>query len=214
MQKKTIMKPPSSNTLKLLMDYEVGGGEVYYNKYLSQFTWPGGASGPTIGIGIDCAYYSPSELANIFLFLPKKQVTLIQGATDKTGLSGKEYTKVLRDAGIVVSWNQAKAIFQTTTWPKFAILAEKAFPDLEELCDDAYGAIVSLVFNRGSSMSGDNRLEMRNIRLLVPKKDYKGIAEEIRKMKRIWVGKNMDGLLRRRDAEANLVENCESKTLV
>lgn len=63
-------------------------------------------------------------------------------------------------------------------------------------------------------MSGDNRLEMRNIRLLVPKKDYKGIAEEIRKMKRIWVGKNMDGLLRRRDAEANLVENCESKTLV
>ena len=209
-----IMKPPSSNALKLLLDYEVGGGESYYNKYLSKFTWPGGASGPTIGIGIDCAYYSSDELANIFSFLPKKQITLIQGSTDKTGSSGKEYTKVLRDAGIVVSWDQAKAIFQRITWPKFASLAEKAFPDLEELCDDAYGAIVSLVFNRGSSMSGDNRLEMRNIRLLVPKKDYKGIAEEIRKMKRLWVGKNMDGLLRRRDAEAKLVENCESKTLV
>jgi GH24 family phage-related lysozyme (muramidase) len=196
------------------MDYEVGGGEVYYNKYLSQFTWPGGASGPTIGIGIDCAYYSPIELANLFSFLPKKQITLIQGSTGKTGSSGKEYTKVLRDAGIVVSWDQAQAIFKKTTWPKFASLAEKAFPNLKELCDDAYGAIVSLVFNRGSSMSGDNRLEMRNIRMLVPKKDYKGIAGEIRKMKRIWVGKNMDGLLRRRDAEAKLVENCESKTLV
>jgi GH24 family phage-related lysozyme (muramidase) len=208
------VKTPSNNTLKLLMDYEVGGGESYYNKYLSQFTWPGGASGPTIGIGIDCAYYSATELANIFSFLPKKQITLIQGATGKTGSSGKEYTKTLREAGIVVSWDQAKGIFEKTTWPKFASLAEKAFPSLDELCDDAYGAIVSLVFNRGSSMAGDNRLEMRNIRVLVPKKDYKGIANEIRKMKRLWEGKGMDGLLKRREAEAKLVENCESKTLV
>ena len=208
------MKTPSSNTLKLLMDYEVGGGESYYNRYLSQFTWPGGASGPTIGIGIDCAYYSAIELANIFSFLPKKQITLIQAASGKTGLSGKEYTKTLRDAGIIVSWDQAKGIFEKTTWPKFANLAEKAFPSLDELCDDAYGAIVSLVFNRGSSMVGDNRLEMRNIRVLVPKKDYKGIANEIRKMKRLWEGKSMDGLLKRREAEAKLVENCESKTLV
>jgi hypothetical protein len=208
------VKTPSSNTLKLLMDYEVGGGESYYNRYLSQFTWPGGASGPTIGIGIDCAYYSAIELANIFSFLPKKQITLIQAASGKTGLSGKEYTKTLRDAGIIVSWDQAKGIFEKTTWPKFANLAEKAFPSLDELCDDAYGAIVSLVFNRGSSMVGDNRLEMRNIRVLVPKKDYKGIANEIRKMKRLWEGKSMDGLLKRREAEAKLVENCESKTLV
>ena len=63
-------------------------------------------------------------------------------------------------------------------------------------------------------MSGDSRVEMRNIRVLVPKKDYKGIANEIRKMKRLWEGKGMDGLLKRREAEAKLVENCESKTLV
>ena len=57
-------------------------------------------------------------------------------------------------------------------------------------------------------MQGDSRLEMRNIRVLVPKKDYKGIAEELRKMKRIWKGKGLDGLLARRDAEADLVETC------
>ena len=99
-------------------------------------------------------------------------------------------------------------MFDNLIWSKFARLAEKAFPKLDELCDDAYGAIVSLVFNRGSALSGDSRLEMRNIRDLVPKKDYKGIAKELRKMKRIWQGKGLDGLLERREAEAKLVESC------
>ena len=204
------MKTPSRNALKLLMDYEVGGGESYYNRHLSKFTWPAGASGPTIGIGIDCAYYSPQELAAIFSFLPKKQIALIQGASGKTGASGREYTKKLREAGIIITWDQAKSIFETTTWPKFAKLAERAFPSLDQLCDDAYGAIVSLVFNRGSSMAGDSRVEMRNIRVLVPKKEYKEIANEIRKMKRLWIDKNMDGLVKRREAEARLVESCIS----
>jgi GH24 family phage-related lysozyme (muramidase) len=202
------MKSPSSNTLKLLFDYEVGGGESYYNKYLSKFTWPAGASGPTIGIGIDCAYYSKEELANIFSFLPQKQVSLIQGASGKTGEAGKEYTKKLRDAGISVSWQQAQSIFEKTTWPKFAKLAERTFPSLDQLCDDAYGALVSLVFNRGGSLSGESRSEMREIKNIVPQKDYSGIAKQLRSMKRLWANKNMDGLVRRREAEAKLVENC------
>jgi GH24 family phage-related lysozyme (muramidase) len=202
------MKHPSKNTLKLLYDYEVGGGESYYNKYLSKFTWPAGASGPTIGIGIDCAYYTASELADIFDFLPQNQIKLIQGATGKTGEAGKAYTKKLRDAGISVSWQQAQCIFEKTTWPKFAKLAERTFHDLDKLCDDAYGALVSLVFNRGGSLSGSSRSEMREIKNIVPKKDYSGIAKQLRSMKRLWANKNMDGLVRRREAEAKLVENC------
>jgi len=60
---------PSQKTLDLLLQYEVGGGKFYYEKYLSKFTWPGGASGPTIAIGVDCGYYIPLELENIFFFL-------------------------------------------------------------------------------------------------------------------------------------------------
>ncbi len=198
---------PSAKTLELLYDYEVGGGKAYYEKYLSKFTWPGGASGPTIAIGVDCAYYSESELAEIFSFLPKDQIRLIQKASGKTREEGKEYTKVLRASGITVSWDKAQEIFQKLTWPKFTNLAEKAFPGLADLHPDAYGAIVSLVFNRGTSLKGDSRLEMRNIRVLIPKKDYKNIAQEIRKMKRLWVGKNLNGLLERREAEAKLIEN-------
>jgi GH24 family phage-related lysozyme (muramidase) len=57
-------------------------------------------------------------------------------------------------------------------------------------------------------MAGDKRKEMRAIRELVKKKDYRGIAKELRAMKRIWEGKGANGLLRRRDAEAALVESC------
>lgn len=198
----------SDDAFNLLLKYEVGGGKGYYDKFLSKFTWPQGASGPTIGIGVDCAYYTPQELRKIFNFLPENQIELIVKASGKTGQQGKEYTKILRKSNITVNWDDAIKIFEKLTWPKFTKLAEKTFPGLEELCDNAYGAIVSLVFNRGTSLNGDSRLEMRNIKNLVPKKNYKGIARELRKMKRIWEGKGLDGLLERREAEAKLVETC------
>lgn len=210
MQKKTIMNfsKPSPKTLDLLLQYEVGGGKSYYEKYLSKFTWPGGASGPTIAVGVDCAYYSQSELAEIFSFLSKDQIKQIQGASGKSGASGKEYAIILKAAGIVVTWDKALDIFQKLTWPKFTKLAEKTFPGLTDLHPDAYGAVISLVFNRGTSLKGDSRKEMVNIKNLIPKKDYKKIAKEFRSMKRIWIGKGLDGLLERREAEAKLLEDC------
>ena len=198
----------SEDAFNLLLKYEVGGGKSYYDKFLSKFTWPEGASGPTIGIGVDCAYYTPQELKKIFNFLPEAQIELITRASGKTGQRGKEYTKVLRKSNITVNWEDAIKIFEKLTWPKFTKLAEKTFPGLDELCDNAYGAIVSLVFNRGTSLNGDSRLEMRNIKNLILEKNYNGIAKELRKMKRIWQGKGLDGLLERREAEAKLVETC------
>ena len=199
---------PSLKTLELLFKYEVGGGESYYTKYLSKFTWPGGASGPTIAIGVDCAYYSERELTQIFSFLPENQLKLLVGSTGKTGEEGKKYTVTLRAAGISVEWSKAVEIFEKLTWPKFCKLAEKTFPGLSDLKPDAYGSIVSLVFNRGTSLVGEKRKEMANIKKLIPSKDYKKIAKEFRNMKRIWVGKNLDGLIERREAEAKLIESC------
>jgi GH24 family phage-related lysozyme (muramidase) len=202
------IRQPSPEALKLILNHEVGGGRKYYDKFLSSFTWPGGASGPTIAIGVDCAYYTPSEINDIFDFLNDDQILLICGASRKTGQAGKEYTRKLKEAKITVGWENAVEIFNELTWPKFSKLAERAFPGLADLCDDAYGAIVSIVFNRGTSMKGDSRSEMRSIRNFIVKKDYKKIASEIRGMKRLWVGKNLDGLIQRREDEALLVEKC------
>jgi GH24 family phage-related lysozyme (muramidase) len=202
------MKNPSKNALDLILQYEVGGGKSYFEKCLAKPTWPGGASGFTLGIGVDCGYYTPQELEKMFYFLPKDQLQVVKNASGKKGQAGKEYTKNHKDCGIVITWDQAIDMFNNLIWAKFAKLAERAFPKLDKLHDDAYGAIVSLVFNRGSSLIGDSRLEMRNIRDLIPKKNYKAIAKEFRKMKRIWEGKNLDGLLTRREAEAKLIESC------
>jgi len=68
--------------------------------------------------------------------------------------------------------------------------------------------LVSIAFNRGTSTKGPSRVEMVNIRNLVANKDYKGIAKEIRSMKRLWEGKGLDGLLKIREQEAKMVESC------
>lgn len=202
------MRLPSRKTLDLIYDFEVGGGEVYYNRYLKRFTWPGLNSGPTIGIGVDCAYYSEKELLEIFSFLPAEQLERVKKCPGLRGEAGRLYTQELRKAGIEVSWARAQKIFLYTTWTKFSKLTDKVFPGADELCDDAYGALVSLVFNRGASLRGESRSEMRDIRDLVPKKDYQAIAEQIRKMKRLWRSKGFDGLLSRREQEARMVESC------
>jgi hypothetical protein len=202
------MRLPSKNALDLILEYEVGGGKSYYDKFLSKFTWPTGASGPTIAIGIDCAYYTKEELQKIFNFLPQNQIELIQGSVGKTGEKGREYTRILRNAGITVDWEKALDIFYSITWPKFTKLTNKTFLGATELKEDAYGAIVSIVFNRGTSLNGQSRLEMRNIRDLISSKNYKEIAREVRKMKRLWIGKCLDGLIERRETEAKLIESC------
>jgi GH24 family phage-related lysozyme (muramidase) len=50
---------------------------------------------------------------------------------------------------------------------------------------------------------------MLNIRNLIDSKNYKAIANEVRKMKRLWINKGLDGLLARRDEEAALIESCD-----
>jgi GH24 family phage-related lysozyme (muramidase) len=48
---------------------------------------------------------------------------------------------------------------------------------------------------------------MAKIVSLVAKKDYHGIAEEIEKSKRLWEHKGLDGLVIRREAEADMIRN-------
>ncbi|TAF99657.1 MAG: hypothetical protein EAZ45_17175 [Oscillatoriales cyanobacterium] len=87
------------------------------------------------------------------------------------------------------------------------MLSQCPFPGFEQLPADVQGGLVSLVFNRGTSMQGNRRLEMRVVRDLVTKKNVSKIAEQIRKMKRIWLGTSIEeGMNRRRDAEADLIE--------
>jgi len=167
--------------------------------------WPEGQSGITIGIGYDIGYNSVEVFNQDWYKLGDVERKRLSDCCRLTGEVAKLRLARVRD--IIISWELVWEVFNVVTVPKFYNLTKKAFPGFEELPADVQGGLVSLVFNRGTSMEGDRRREMRAIRDLVRKKDVKGIADQIRQMKRIWVGTSIEqGIARRRDAEADLIE--------
>jgi GH24 family phage-related lysozyme (muramidase) len=200
--------PLSAKSFALIIKHEVGGGERYYNKYLKHPCYPGGESGVTIGIGYDLGYNTSYEFAKDWKGVIDTQsyMRLLRHLGKKSSEAKAAISSV---EDIEVSWDAAEIVFKKNTLPRFINETKRAFPNSEKLHPDAFGALVSLVFNRGASISGPSRIEMLNIRNLIDSKNYKAIANEVRKMKRLWINKGLDGLLARRDEEAALIESCD-----
>jgi hypothetical protein len=210
--KAAVTETPSSlspSSLKLIIDYEVGGGQGYYNAALKNPCYPGGQSGVTIGIGYDLGYNTSAQFkADWGLSLPESDYNRLAQHLGKKGSPAKSAIQSVRD--IVIPWDEALQVFKKNTIPRFIKETLRAFPGADKLHPDAFGALVSLVFNRGGSLSGPSRIEMLNISRAIKgetKTDniYNYIADQIISMKRLWVGKGLDGLLRRRNEEAAIV---------
>ena len=175
--------------------------------------WPGGASGITIGIGYDLGYVTVDEFESSWGdVLPEDhRLRLIRGV----GLRGQRArARAAEFADIRIARLAAENVFRQRTITAYQFRTQQAFPGVGLLPLDAQGALVSLVYNRGGSMvdkpGEDRRREMRAIRDAVPRGDLREVAAQLRSMKRLWIGQGLDGLLRRRDAEALLVESCIS----
>lgn len=173
-------------------------------------SWPGGASGITFGRGYDLGYNSEEQIRRDWLAFVNGNVLAfmiscagIKGEAAKRKITPQ--TKILR-----ITPDAAREVFENRTLPRFIKLARDTYPGFDELNEDTRGAIVSLVFNRGSAFgvegqpSWESRREMRELAPLVLAKDYEGIAATIKAMGRLWVGKGLDGLIARRHAEAAL----------
>jgi hypothetical protein len=201
----------NKKSLDLILEFEVGGGENYYNKFLKNPVWPEGQSGVTIGIGYDLGYVNKSEFSEDWKDLPKEIFDRLYKVVGIKGYNAKNLIRGLRD--IVIPWDLALKVFNNKTVTKFYNLTRETFPNFDNLPEDAKGGLVSLVFNRGAALEGDRRREMKLIRdgmKLVSNYDQKAltfIANQIRNMKRIWIGGAIEkGMSRRRDAEAKLIE--------
>ena len=197
----------SAASIALIIEFEVGGKD-YYNRRLMWPTWSGGDSGVTIGFGYDLGYNTAEQVrADWSEGLPSASVSALCLVCGIKGTAAKE--KVKRVATICVPWETAARVFEARTLPRFAMQAADAFPGIEQCHPHVQGALVSLVFNRGPSLKGKRREEMMAIHNIlkdgVQAGDYAAIATQLREMKALWRGKGLDGLLRRRDAEAALV---------
>ena len=201
----------NKKSLDLILEFEVGGGENYYNKFLKNPAWPEGQSGVTIGVGYDLGYVNKTEFSEDWKDLPKETFDRLYKVVGIKGYNAKNLIRGLKD--ITIPWELALKVFNNKTVSKFYNLTRQTFPNFDNLPEDAKGGLVSLVFNRGNALEGDRRREMKLIRdgmKLVSTYDQKAltfIANQIRNMKRIWIGGSIEkGMSRRRDAEAKIIE--------
>ncbi|MEI6558475.1 MAG: peptidoglycan-binding protein [Rhodospirillaceae bacterium] len=168
--------------------------------------WPGEQSGITIGYGVDLGmdpgaldawrdYLSPQDYARL------DAVKGITGAAAQGLLPSVEDIPIGRDA--------SAAIFAAVTAPRYLALTLKGFPGAEALPPESLGALVSLVFNRGTSTTGKNRSEMAAIKaaLAAGPGPWPGIILEIARMTAYWnngqPNKGATNLAGRRLAEAS-----------
>ena len=168
--------------------------------------WPGESSGITIGIGYDLGFATPDQFEEDWSpYLTSNEIDRLKTAIGVSGEAASQRASEFSD--IKINRDDAVEVFKNRTLPRYIQQTENAFPGVDQLPANAQGVLVSLVFNRGADMEGDRRREMRAVRDAVARGDLQEIADQIRAMKRLWEGKGMDGLLKRRDAEADLVES-------
>jgi GH24 family phage-related lysozyme (muramidase) len=183
------------------------GGRAYYEKKLQAPIWAGGESGVTIGMGYDLGYNSEKQfmldwsgIINLNFINALRPTVGIKGIQAKAMLKGE----ILN---VRIPYNTAYEVFVKSSLPRYYAMTKKIYPNMDLLNEDTKGALVSVVYNRGNRLEGDSRAEMRAIVDLIAKQDYEGIAEQIEKSKRLWEGKGLDGLVTRRESEADLVRD-------
>lgn len=201
---------------------------AYYQKELSGASWPGGDSGVTFGVGYDLGYNTKEQIKADWGGIVSG--TLLTYMLAVAGFKGEKAKAMIPAAkGLTVPIAAAQAVFEKKSIPRFARLAERSFPGLDQLLPDVQSMIVSLSFNRGTSLKDavnlkdkndkeQNRLEMRKIAAAVLIKDYKAIASAFRAMKRLWDGipdypgdveNKVQGLINRREEEAEMIDHAD-----
>lgn len=191
----------------LIIAAEVTDRQTYEQRY-ARPTWPEGDSGVTIGLGFDLGYETAAGLDRDWPMLPVDVRARLKAVTGMKGAAAK--AALPKVAGITIPWDAAVESFRTATLPRYVDQTAAAFPGAAALPPRCHGALVSLVYNRGTAMAdakGDTmerRREMRQIRDDLARGDIWSVPSRMRAMKRLWP--TMAGLRQRREDEACLWE--------
>ena len=185
---------------------EVGSRQAY-DKTCSRPTWPGGASGVTIGIGYDLGYQSTFE-ADWSDVLPADQIAALKPWLGVKGDPAKPAPNTLTN--IVIPWHASWMVFIRRGLPQHVTMTRGAFTGVSQTPRLCFGVLVSLVYNRGASMTDSpnipgNRQEMRDIQKAVREGRFQDIPAALRSMQRLWPPNS--GLWLRREREAKLFED-------
>jgi hypothetical protein len=192
----------SKEGLELVLDYECGGRDQYNRWPRPEFIGDK-FSGVTWGVGYDAHQNSRANIIKDWTRLGTTPANRLSETQPFYGPAAREPQQRVKD--IVVPWDYAVKVFLEIDLARVDAQCRRAFPKFDEASLHARDAIRSLVFNRGASMSGPARVEMREIRDAIAKKDYAKCADAEKRMCRVWRGTAIEkGMTRRRYAEAVL----------
>jgi len=208
-QRLFVLPEPSPDTpsraVAFICREEVSSRE-YYDAHASRPTWPGGASGVTIGVGYDLGYESSLETDWAHLLTPA-QIAALKPWVGVKGTAAEAAIAKLN--AITIPWYSAWLLFISKSLPEYVNQTRQAFANSQTLPPLCFGVLVSLVYNRGASMTDSpshqgDRKEMRDIRDAVASGHFEAIPSLLRSMERLWPLAN--GLRTRREQEAELFE--------
>lgn len=201
----------------LIVRFE-SGNRRFYEKKLKRPTWPGGSSGVTIGFGYDLGYETTLD-SDWDQFLTGDQISRLARTIGNRGRVAQQSLSAVRD--IEIAWDWAAEVFNEKNLPREIRKTLSTFPGSDyKLPADAFGALVSLIFNRGTNLDPfePRRREMRMIRVEIEKApddptkaQQASLCETVAKlflsMRRLWRDDpESDGdLADRRTAEAELI---------
>jgi hypothetical protein len=199
----------SKRTLDEIVRFEVSS-PGFYQKKLQRPTWPGEQSGVTIGIGYDLGVTSRKQITIDWqVHLNDTDLDLLLVAQGVTGESARQLVKGL--SSVVIPFDMACAVFYQSTLPLFARMTRERYPGTQSLPADAQGMLLSLIYNRGTKVTGPTRTEMAAIEPLVRggAGNLGAIADQIESMVRLWP--NSKGLRDRRVREAQILRAADRK---
>jgi len=192
--------------LELIVEFEISSPE-YYERRLIRPIWPGGESGITIGIGYDLGFATRPQIRDDWKDLPEQTVARLVEASRVTGTKARDLLPRLRD--LRIPFAHAAKVFYTRSLVQYAGETRRVYPGIEFLPADAQSMMLSLIYNRGTKLTGPTRREMSDLVPLVQQGDLPGMAAQFRSMKRLWQGAGLAGLLTRRETEARLIEKSQ-----
>ena len=191
----------------LILYYEVGGAAEYV-RTLQHPEVPPGASGITIGIGCDCGYNTAAQIRDDWAGkLPPAQVERLASVAGKTQGNARAALSRVRD--IRIPYDTAVEVYESRTVPRFAKLTKDTYPGVTNTNPDIQGVMLSTTFNRGNSLSGDRRRELRWCRDDIQANKVEKLSSYQLQMRRLWP--TIKGLQRRYTAHAGLIDNSLAK---
>jgi GH24 family phage-related lysozyme (muramidase) len=196
----------SQDAIDLIVSEE-DSDKAYYERHYEHFEWPEGASGPTVGIGYDCGYVTPTEVESDWSgIVSGDTVYAIKRACGIKGQAARAWVRT-HGGSVTITWDQAIQEFTMREVPKWVTRVKAYLANTDKLSPTSLGALVSLAYNRGAGVfidPGARYAEGRAIRAHMAAGNFAAIPHDILSMQRLWPSGG--DLWRRRAHEAALFQ--------